>query len=148
MLHSGLVSITFRSLTPEQIIDLCVEAKIEGIEWGGDIHVPHGDIETATRVGSLTRAASIATPTYGSYYRVGKSEDDGLAFDQVLASAVALETPAIRVWAGSMDSADADEAEGFARDVGAHPALPGPGPAVGAHGTAPAVARSSRNPGS
>ncbi len=117
MLHSGLVSITFRSLTPRQIIDLCIEAKIESIEWGGDIHVPHGDIETATRVGELSRAAGIATPTYGSYYRAGQSEEEGLPFRQVLASAVALDAPAIRIWAGSMDSADADEIE-WTRVVG------------------------------
>ncbi len=44
MIKSGLVSITFRQLTCEQIVDLVSKAKLDAIEWGGDIHVPHDNM--------------------------------------------------------------------------------------------------------
>lgn len=109
MIKSGLVSITFRQLTPGDIIDLVKKAKLDGIEWGGDIHVPHGDIAKAEEVYRLTRDAGLDISAYGSYYMVGKSEQEGLTFNNVLRSAVALKTSVIRVWAGNLGSADADE---------------------------------------
>ena len=104
----GLVSITFRQLSPAQIVELCAKNKLQAIEWGGDVHVPHGDIATATQVGRLTRDHGLEVAAYGSYYRLAASPADGLHFSTVLASAVALETQAIRVWAGNRGSADAD----------------------------------------
>ena len=104
----GLVSITFRQLTPQQIVELCCKNQLQVIEWGGDVHVPHGDIETATQVGRLTREQGLDVTAYGSYYRLAVSPADGLDFSAVLASAVALETKAIRVWAGNRGSADSD----------------------------------------
>jgi 3-dehydroshikimate dehydratase len=108
MLHSGLCSITFRKLTPAQIVDLVRQAKIEGIEWGGDIHVPHGDLARAREVRKMTLDAGIALPSYGSYYRVGLGEP--APFEAVLDSAMALGTSVIRVWAGKKGSAEADAA--------------------------------------
>ena len=110
MLNTGLVSITFRKLTPEKIIELVCNAKLQGIEWGGDIHVPHGNIEAAQSVGRMTRQAGLNVAAYGSYYRVGESESENLKFTDVLASAVALGAPMIRVWAGNKNSQDADGA--------------------------------------
>jgi len=108
MLHTGLVSITFRNLSPKEIVDLVAKAGLEGIEWGGDIHVPHGDLKCAREVGAMTRDAGLAVPSYGSYYRIG--EKDGASFSDVLATAVELGAPLVRVWSGSKGSADADEA--------------------------------------
>ncbi len=110
MIHTGLVSVTFRKLTPEQIVALVSQAKLEGIEWGGDVHCPPGDLDTATRVAQLTREAGLVTAAYGSYYRVGQDETEKGSFEDVLATAKVLAAPAIRVWAGSCGSADADEA--------------------------------------
>jgi 3-dehydroshikimate dehydratase len=50
MLIPGLVSVTFRKLSPQEIIALTAEAQLQVIEWGGDIHVPHGDIQQAENV--------------------------------------------------------------------------------------------------
>jgi sugar phosphate isomerase/epimerase len=105
----GLVSVTFRQLSPQKIAELCVSAGLQGIEWGGDVHVPHGDRDSAREVLSLTRNAGLEVAAYGSYYRVGKSEQDGLSFDDVLQTAVDLGAPTIRVWAGTKNSEDADE---------------------------------------
>ncbi len=75
--------------------------------WGGDTHVPHGDLEAARRVGEMTRDAGLEVAAYGSYYRAG--HDDELAFERVLPCAAVLGAPLIRVWAGKQSSADADE---------------------------------------
>lgn len=106
MLHSGLCSITFRDLAPAEIVSLAKQAGIEGIEWGGDIHVPHGDLAKAREVRQMTADAGIAMPSYGSYYRVGAGEP--APFEAVLATAVELGAPVVRVWAGEKGSAEAD----------------------------------------
>lgn len=106
----GLVSITFRSLSVSEIISLSKDAKLGSIEWGGDVHVPHGEVETAKAVSDQTREAGLEVAAYGSYYRVGASEQDGLDFQSVLNSAKALQAPCIRVWPGNRGSEDADRA--------------------------------------
>ena len=104
-LRPGLVSITFRGLPAGEVLREAADAGLGGIEWGGDVHVPHGDVDTAERVGSMTRDAGLATPTYGSYFRAG---GEGPAWAGVQAGAVALGAPAVRVWAGGVGSDDAD----------------------------------------
>lgn len=106
MFRSGLVSITFRKLSPHQIVNLVVEAGLEAIEWGGDVHAPHGDVAAAREIAQMSADAGLAIPTYGSYYRVGHPDD--VAFGDVLASAVALGAGTIRVWPGKLGSAEAD----------------------------------------
>ncbi len=101
----GLVSVTFRNLLPEQIISLVKNAELDCIEWGSDIHVPVGDIENAKNVAKLMAENNLETISYGSYYRVGESVN----FTDVLNTALALDAPNIRVWAGSIDSEDATE---------------------------------------
>ena len=108
MIHSGLVSITFRKLSPSNNVDLATRAGIEGIEWGGDVHVPHGDLKQARAVRDMTHAAGLALPSYGSYYRVG--DQTPCPFETVLETAVELGTPLIRVWAGTRGTAQADGA--------------------------------------
>ena len=88
LLIPGLVSITFRPLSPQELIKLVAEAGLKAIEWGGDIHVPHGDVSRAQEVGRQTTEAGLSVAAYGSYYRLGVSEAAGLAFEQVLDSAV------------------------------------------------------------
>lgn len=107
-IQPGLVSVTFRQLTPKQVIDLCVQAGVAGIEWGGDVHVPHGDMQTAMRVGAATEKAGLRTAAYGSYYRL--SHDDTGPFDDVVLCTLMLKAPVIRVWAGRQGSAEADDA--------------------------------------
>lgn len=105
----GLCSVTFRKHSVKEIIALVKQAKLECIEWGGDIHVPHGDIETALEVKELMQVAKLETTAYGSYYRVADSQAE-LSFESVLATAKALGAPNIRVWAGTKGSSEASEA--------------------------------------
>jgi 3-dehydroshikimate dehydratase len=105
-MKTGLLSVTFRKLSPDHIIRLVSQAGLQVIEWGGDIHVPHGDIEIAEQVGRMTREAGIEVASYGSYYSLRKRPEK-LHFEDVLKSACALKAPSIRVWAGNRASADA-----------------------------------------
>ena len=106
MLSSGLASVTFRKLSPARIIDLVVQGGLDGIEWGGDVHVPHGDLAAARQVRRMTLEAGLEVLAYGSYYRVG--DDDPSTFESILNTAVELGAPTLRVWCGSRASADAD----------------------------------------
>ena len=54
-----------RKESPEAIVAAAAQAGLQGIEWGGDIHVPCGDIENAKRVSALTEAAGLQTLAYG-----------------------------------------------------------------------------------
>lgn len=108
MLYSGLVSVTFRQLSPQEIVDLVAQAGLDSIEWGGDVHVPHGDLSAARAIRKMTADAGLRVSAYGSYYRAGHPESG--PFEAVLETALTLGTPTIRVWAGKQDSAQSDQA--------------------------------------
>lgn len=95
-LKTGLTSVTFRQKPLEEIVNLAKDSGLDGIEWGGDIHVPPGDENAAEIAGRLTRAAGLEVFSYGSYFR----GDPGEEFAPVLETAKALGAPLIRVWAG------------------------------------------------
>lgn len=109
MIFTGLTSVTFRRRKREEIIRLVKKAGLDGIEWGGDIHVPHGNISIAKETASMTNEYGLKVSSYGSYYSVGYSEEKGLVFERVLDTALALGSPVIRVWAGEKGSDEADE---------------------------------------
>lgn len=102
----GLVSVTFRSLTPTQIVEAVSRAGLKAIEWGGDVHVPHGDVHVAEEVRQLTERAKLHVSSYGSYYRAGSFDPVHTNFTPILDTAVALGAPTIRVWAGRKGSAE------------------------------------------
>lgn len=107
MMRPGLTSITFRKLPVQEVVRLAAAAKLEGIEWGGDVHVPAGDLAAARRAAALTRDAGLVVSSYGSYYRAGHEAPN--VFPRVLETAVALGAPIIRIWAGRVGSAQADQ---------------------------------------
>lgn len=109
-MRAGLVSVSFRKLSARDLVDLAAGSGLSCVEWGGDIHVPHGDIAIARDVAKMTADGGLAVSAYGSYYRVGESEAAGLSFQAVLDTAVALGAPTIRVWTGKKASAESDPA--------------------------------------
>ncbi len=109
MIKTGLVSVTFRKLAPKELVSLTKQAGLDGIEWGGDLHVPPGDILKARQVYELTTDEGIDIAAYGSYYRIGCQENCIDDFKRVLESAVELKAPTIRVWAGNKSSKEADQ---------------------------------------
>ena len=98
-MKTGLCSVSFRKLTVEEIIAAVKAAGLDGVEWGGDVHVPHGDVENAKRVAKLMEEAGLETLSYGTYYYPGDHAVED--FQGVIDCALALGTKIIRVWAGS-----------------------------------------------
>jgi 3-dehydroshikimate dehydratase len=103
VLNPGLCSITFRQLDAEEVLHVAAEAGLTTVEWGGDVHVPVGDTETARVVAARTADAGLRVASYGSYWR---ADED---FGPVLETAVALGAPRVRVWAGHEGSAAATD---------------------------------------
>lgn len=103
-LQPGLCSVTFRRCSAAEIVELATRAGLRCIEWGGDVHVPHGDLRTAGEVARRTVDAGLEVCSYGSYLVA-----DGAAagsMGPVLDTAVALGAPAVRVWAPPDGTAD------------------------------------------
>ncbi|MEV8467560.1 TIM barrel protein [Fluviibacterium sp. DFM31] len=106
MIRPGLCSVTFRDLDVPALIDLAAETGVQVIEWGGDTHVPPGDLDLAAQVRALCAAKGILPASYGSYVRTG-TPDARAAFADVLATARVLGAGNIRVWAGEAKRAEA-----------------------------------------
>jgi sugar phosphate isomerase/epimerase len=96
-------------MRPKDIITLVKQAQVDAIEWGGDVHVPHGDVAKAKEVARMTHDAGLKVAAYGSYYRVGCEGRGSPPFQDVLDTAVALEAETIRVWAGDRGSKSAHD---------------------------------------
>jgi sugar phosphate isomerase/epimerase len=105
---TGLLSVTFRDQTVDQIIGMTKKAGLDGIEWGGDIHVPAGDLKNAEKVGRATEQAGLQVSAYGSYYRCDGGPDGNREWIQcgqeVVETAQALGAPIVRIWAGRKGS--------------------------------------------
>lgn len=106
LFQSGILSVTFRRLNVTEVARLAAEARLEAIEWGSDVHVPQGDTALAAETARITTELGLRVSGYASYYRVG-DEPEG-EFERFLESALALEAPTIRVWAGRLGSEKSD----------------------------------------
>ncbi len=97
MFKSGVVSVSFRPNSVEEIIKAAKEAKLSLVEWGSDVHAPAGDVPLAEKIKADSEALGIKTVTYGSYFRVGVNPNE--EFPKYLESAKALGSSVIRIWA-------------------------------------------------
>lgn len=102
-LTPGICSVTLRSQGIDDVVRISSDAGLAGIEWGTDVHV--SDSESAAHAKEATVAAGLSVLSLGSYYRCGAFEDFGRALDL----ATGLGAPRIRVWAGELGSAEANE---------------------------------------
>ena len=109
-IRPGLLSVTFRKLPAERVVALAVEARLAAIEWGGDVHVPHGDLATARAVRRLCADHGLAVSAYGSYFNAGDPPGRGPSAAAVLDTAAELGADVVRVWPGTTGSAATDEA--------------------------------------
>lgn len=107
MFYPGLVSISFRSLTPESVIKICKSAGLAAIEWGTDSHVKSA--ESATAVYNAGKKCNILPCSCGSYYKLGVSPAEDLRV--VLDIARGLHTDTVRIWGGNRGSAELTEAD-------------------------------------
>ena len=115
MNKTGVVSISFRKYSKEEIAEYTKRAGLDSVEWGGDVHVPHGDITEAEKAVKITHGCGLEVAEYGSYYVIGQSEEN--LFDKVLASALALGTRIIRVWPGMNKPSDTFTTEEYEKYV-------------------------------
>ncbi|MFO7945696.1 MAG: sugar phosphate isomerase/epimerase family protein [Armatimonadota bacterium] len=89
------------------VIDTAQRVGAEGIEvWGQAPHIPDPqDLQHVSEVAEAMKEAGLSAPQYGSYARVGSDDFfEALAADLVVAQK--LNSPAMRIWAGSQDSED------------------------------------------
>lgn len=110
MLIPGLTSVTFRKLACLEIINLARKVGLSCIEWGGDVHVPHGDFNRAREVTRMMADNDLKTSSYGSYYYCGIDRKN-IAFEKILETAIELKAPLIRVWAGKKGSRESSREE-------------------------------------
>ena len=97
MFKSGVVSVSFRPNSVDEIINAAKGANLSLIEWGSDVHAPAGDVALAEKIKADSECAGIKTVTYGSYFRVGVTSNE--EFPKYLESAKALGSSVIRIWA-------------------------------------------------
>ena len=107
MFTPGLVTVTFRGFTREEVCRTARNAGLSLLEWGGDIHVPPEDDAAAADALNRTKAYGLNVDTYGSYYHCVPEEDPA----PVVRRAVSLGAKNLRIWAGKKASAEADEAD-------------------------------------
>lgn len=99
----GIVSVTFRGLTSQEIIQIAKTNGLSAIEWGGDIHVPPSDLENADNVRKATRESGLECVSYGSYYRLCW-EGNSVSMEQEVACAKMVGAENLRIWAGPCGS--------------------------------------------
>lgn len=118
MNKTGIVSISFRKYSKEEIASAAKASGLDAIEWGGDVHVPHGNKEEAENAVKITHGCGLEVAEYGSYYVIGQSEPE--LFFAALSSAEILGTKIIRVWPGMNKSSDSftnEEYEAYVADA-------------------------------
>lgn len=110
MIKAGLCSVSFRHLSVSEVVQQAASAGLAAIEWGGDVHVPVGQLDRAREARSITLDAGISVSSYGSYHYLGAADGSADTVSRVLETSLALGAPSIRVWAGKVGSADAQRA--------------------------------------
>ena len=100
----GLVSVSFRKNTPEEILEAMRDAKLSCVEWGSDVHAPCNDKENIARIVELQRAYGIKCSSYGTYFKLGATPIGELA--DYIEAAKLLGTDVLRLWCGVKSGAE------------------------------------------
>lgn len=98
MHKTGLVSVSFRPLSPEEILQGMVKAGLKYIEWGSDVHAPYADEARLDELVGLMKKYDITCCSYGTYFRMGITPMEELR--GYLKAAKKLGTNIARIWAG------------------------------------------------
>ena len=102
----GLVSVSFRKHSPEDILKAMNTAGLKYIEWGSDVHVPTGNAE---KIALLQEKYGILCSSYGTYFRLG--EHNICELDKYISTAKVLGTRVLRLWCGTKSSENYTEEE-------------------------------------
>lgn len=98
----GLVSVSFRELTPFQIIDLMKSVGISVVEWGSDVHAPCKEDLQLKEIAEYQKKNGIKCSSYGTYFRAGVTPIEEL--ESYINAAKILGTDVLRIWCGDKDS--------------------------------------------
>ena len=109
MFHPGLVSISFRNHSPQEIIMAAANQHLKYIEWGSDLHAPPTELSKLEHIAALQHQYGIACCSYGTYFRLGYTPLQELP--QYINAAKALAANILRVWAGRKKASDCTEEE-------------------------------------
>ncbi|MDR6549200.1 TIM barrel protein [Paenibacillus qinlingensis] len=109
MILPGIVSVTFRNKTADEILQLSSSCGLKAIEWSENAHVQPGDIVGASELYRKTIEAGMEVAAYGSYFRLLENEQPVRTFRDSLIAAKALHAPVIRIWAGTQSSSAASD---------------------------------------
>ena len=105
----GLVSISFRGHSPEEIIKAVKAAGLSCIEWGSDIHAPCRDTGRLHEIARLQEEYGITCSSYGTYFRLGHTPMEELS--DYIAAAKLLGTNILRLWCGTKSGEEMTESE-------------------------------------
>ena len=105
----GVVSVSFRDRTPEEILKAAKNAGLVCVEWGSDVHAPCRDAERLCEIVELQEKYGLACSSYGTYFRLGETPMEEL--DDYIAAAKRLGTDVLRLWCGTKARVDMTDAE-------------------------------------
>ena len=100
----GLVSVSFRRHSPEEIVKAARAAGLTCIEWGSDIHAPCRDTARLFEIVRLQKEYGMICSSYGTYFRLGVTPLAELS--DYISAAKILGTNILRVWGGTKKGAD------------------------------------------
>lgn len=108
----GLCTISFNNVPVDQAFAASAEARAPGVELWGREHLPvTAKASDVQRVRKLADNLGIPIISYGSYARPGTPDGDHDVIHNMLKWVPDLGASVVRVWAGSIPSAEASEAD-------------------------------------
>lgn len=109
MFETGLVSVSFRSLEPTEIVKLCAENDLGYIEWGSDIHAPCDNFAKLEEIVALQENSGLKCSSYGTYFRIGANDCPELY--SYIKAAKMLGADILRLWCGDKNYTDMTDDE-------------------------------------
>ncbi len=94
----GLVSVSFRKLSPEEILSAAAGCGLKVIEWGSDVHAPRQDRQRLEQIVQLQKNYGLSCCSYGTYFYLGRDPLEELS--EYIAAAKLLGTTVLRLWCG------------------------------------------------
>ena len=105
----GLVSISFREHSAQEILEAMKKTKLSVIEWGSDIHAPKDDIKNLETLAKMQEKYGVKCCSYGTYFNLGV--DNTAELEGYIRAAKILGTDILRLWCGNKGSAEYSENE-------------------------------------
>ena len=105
----GLVSVSFRKHTPNEILEAVKASGLSCIEWGSDVHAPCRDTQRLSQLAKLQKEHGIVCSSYGTYFRFLETPIEELG--DYIAAAKILGTDILRLWCGTKSGAEMTEEE-------------------------------------